>query len=355
MKKILLIGFCISIVSTFNACKKSEELLPQNVNSTEIINQFSQNISQQVYAELAIKSNDLKSAILNLSINPTANKLDSCKLLWKETRSVWEKSEAFLFGPVATNNIDPRIDTWPVNFTSLDSIIAGNQIINSAYLTNLEDALKGFHPIEYFLFGLNSNKRYDELTSRELDYLVAASTNLAELTNELALSWSVNNLESFHFNFINAGESNSTYINKKEALLELVNAMAGICDEVANGKIFEPFNAQNSLLEESPFSKNSIVDFTNNIKGVQMVYLGNYNVNGIGLEDFVRLNNLSLDNEIKLKISNAISALNIISLPFGEAIISQPVQVQNAINAINELKDVVDNELLTYVQLNTKD
>ncbi|MBK7968655.1 MAG: hypothetical protein IPK08_06775 [Bacteroidetes bacterium] len=69
------------------------------------------------------------------------------------------------------------------------------------------------------------------------------------------------------------------------------------------------------------------------------------------MEDIVRKHNLSLDNTIKTKINNAKTALGNITVPFGEAIVSQPIQVQNAIDAINELKTVLETDLMDLVQL----
>jgi uncharacterized iron-regulated protein len=134
----------------------------------------------------------------------------------------------------------------------------------------------------------------------------------------------------------------------------MVNAMAGICDEVANGKIGEVYAAQDPSLEESPFSQNSITDFTNNIKGVQNVYLGKFSADGKGLEDVVRAYNLQLDSNIKLKLSTAIEALGKVTVPFGTAISTQKTQVQNAIEAIQALKTTLEDELLPFIQMHAE-
>jgi putative iron-regulated protein len=59
---------------------------------------------------------------------------------------------------------------------------------------------------------------------------------------------------------------------------------------------------------------------------------------------------ISLDNTIKNKIAVAKNALGAITLPFGEAIVQQPTQVQNAINAINDLKATLESDLLPLIQ-----
>jgi predicted lipoprotein len=224
-------------------------------------------------------------------------------------------------------------------------------VLNETYINNLDDALKGFHPAEYLLYGLNGTKTHVDFTAREFEYLEALTLNLRNLTAQLALGWNPALPTSFYNEFSMAGIGSTVFTTRKSAFEEMVSSMAGICDEVANGKINEPFVAQDPTLEESPFSQNSLIDFTNNIKGVQNVYLGKYIVDGAGLENFVRNHNLSLDATIKLQINNAITALNNITEPFGTAIISQPVQVQNAVDAINILKDTIEGELLPLVQL----
>ena len=85
--------------------------------------------------------------------------------------------------------------------------------------------------------------------------------------------------------------------------------------------------------------------------GTGHVYLGRYNGNGTGLEDFVREHDLQLDNTIKQRIAAAIAALGTITVPFGQAIIEQPVQVQQAVDAINALASTLSGELLPLVQL----
>ena len=125
--------------------------------------------------------------------------------------------------------------------------------------------------------------------------------------------------------------------------------MAGICDEVANGKIKDPFDLQDPTQEESPFAKNSITDFTNNVQGVMDVYQGKFSSNGQGLEDLVRSYNLSLDNDIKTAHAAAIASLQAITVPFGQAIGTQQTQVQNAMIKINALKDVLETKLAPFV------
>ncbi len=352
MKKTITASFVFLIF--LSACKKDNEVTgttstPTSVDlKSAIIQTFATQIAPDVYTSLSAKTTTLYDNIVALSENPSDELLNQCKQNWRDARVVWENSEAFLFGPVATENIDPRIDTWPVNFVDLEGQLSSSATFTEAYIDGLDDELKGFHPIEYLMFGQNGNKTAAEFTDREMEYLKALALNLKTLTAELALGWASTNANNYGSILTSPGENNPNYVDRASVYEEIIAAMAGICDEVANGKISEPFTTGNASLEESPFAKNSITDFRNNILGVEMVYKANFNQDGVGLEDLVRQHNLSLDGEIKLRISNAVAALNAITDPFGVAITSQPTLVQNAINAINDLKEVLEVDLMNF-------
>src|SRR5688572_7428284 len=352
MKSLNYILALTLLLTTFTSCKKDDddETPATPVTTQQIMEQFAAEVAFASYDDLATATATMHQHIQTFRANPSAAGLTQCKDDWKSVRQTWEQTEAYLFGPAATENIDPRIDTWPVNFNDLETIINSSDVLDENYINNLDDALKGFHPAEYLLYGLTGTKAHGDFSARELEFLEALSLNLKSLTLEMSTGWNPSG-STFYHEFTNAGSGSGTYLTELSAIEEMVSAMAGICDEVANGKISEPYYAQDSTLEESPYSKNSLIDFTNNIKGVQNVYLCKYDSDGHGLEDLVRAHNLSLDGDIKLKISNAITSLNNISVPFGEAIITQPTQVENAINAINELKTILEEELLPFVQL----
>jgi predicted lipoprotein len=359
MKKSNLI-YATAIIAAFaTGCKKEPDPQPETPSApgsdlkADVLASFTANVAQPTYNDLGNKTLQLYIAVQNFDTATTDANLADCKQLWRDARHAWEQSEGFLFGPAATENIDPRIDTWPVDYVALDSVLGSSAVFSESYVNSLDDALRGFHPVEYLLFGTGGNKTASQFNAREKEYLIALASNLKNLTADLVHGWNTSVTGNYTSQVNNAGTGASVYATKRAAYEEIVIAMAGICDEVANGKIEEPFVAQDPSLEESPFSNNSLIDFTNNIKSVQNIYLGSYTSDGKGLEDLVRANNLSLDGTIKNKINAALAALNSITVPFGQAIISQPVQVTNAQNAINGLRDVLENELLTFVQTYT--
>ncbi|MBS1634333.1 MAG: peptidase M75 [Bacteroidetes bacterium] len=364
MRASIIISIGIIATALALGCKKAKDtdnpftpVPPPSDLKKDILSDLATDVIYNTYNDLAAKSDQLYTAIGTFSTSNSTNDLNAARQAWRDTRSAWEQSEGFLFGPVSTDNIDPRIDTWPINYNSLDSILASSATLDATYVNNLEEALKGFHPIEYLLFGTNGNKQPADFTARELQFLLALADNLKTLTHSVKSSWDASASGNYSSKFTSAGSGSSEYPTIRSAYEEVTNAAIDICDEVANEKIQTPFSAHDASLEESPYAKNSFTDFINNIKSVQNIYLGRYTTDGVttdgkGLEDLIKGNNLSMDGQIKTKLNNALNALNNIPVPFGEAVTQSQyyTQVANAQTAINDLKDYLQLTVLPYVQ-----
>src|SRR5690606_23001902 len=197
-----------------------------------VVQQLSDNVYLSTYAELELRAAKLKLDIEALKTQTTNANVNICRTDWKAAREVWENSEAWLFGPVATESIDPRIDTWPVDFVRLDSVLQSQAVFSEQYVDDLEESLKGFQPIEYLLYGLNGNKDASELTARELDFLSSLAANLDKLTTELHSSWKKSNGD--YISELKNFGSSQEFPTRLSLYEEMANAMIGICDEVAN-------------------------------------------------------------------------------------------------------------------------
>ena len=349
----VLFASCAFLLS---GCKKDDDSSTTETRTnqqiqSDLLRDFSTVIAFPVYQQMENQMTAFYNACTALQQQTDQANLENARNAWKTVRGTWEKSESFLFGPVSTNNIDPSTDTWPVDYNALDSLLNTSNAFTQVFVQSLGDELKGYHPSEYLLWGSDGNKTAAQFTARELEYLIALSADLQIKATALRNSWDPAVNDNYSWEITNAGNNLSVYPSQKSGMEEIVNAMAGICDEVANGKIGEPFTAADPSLEESPFSNNSLADFKNNIMGVEMVYHAKFNSDGTGLEDFLKNNNLTLHNKIVNQLNNALTAFNGITVPFGRAITSQPTQVQNLIDRINELKTTLEDELLPFIQI----
>ncbi len=104
------------------------------------------------YDNLASEAVKLKTALTTLKENPTAQNVQAAREQWRATREPWEAGEGHIFGPVDTLGVDPKVDSWPVDKTQLDGALAGWD----PELSNVDGfpvTMKGFHAMEYLLFG----------------------------------------------------------------------------------------------------------------------------------------------------------------------------------------------------------
>ncbi|MBL4676136.1 MAG: hypothetical protein JKY70_08040 [Mucilaginibacter sp.] len=349
-KKAIVLALPLTLLAL--SCSKSKTDTNPNDSTlqAEVLANISANVCTASYEDMYAKTQGLLTAVQTLNTTTNDANLAAARTQWKAVRVTWEQSEAWLFGPVEADNIDPRIDTWPIDFNLFNAALNGTDELNDAYINGLDDSAKGFHPIEFLLWGQNGNKTAAQFTAREKTFLVALTQNLNTLAKDVRDTWT----GGYNKQLTNAGNGSTEFSTQTLAFVQIADGMAGICDEVANGKMKEPFDAQDPGKEESPFAKNSTIDFTNNIQGILAIYQGRFATDGKGIEDIVRANNLSLDTEIKSKHAAAIAALQAIAKPFGEAIISEQSKVQNAMTKVNDLAETIDGKLKPYLQQYTK-
>jgi len=323
--------------------KKSDDSSPTSeVTEQQVLDDFTNVLVNPNYADLQAKANALNQAIVVLSGTTTNTNLYAAQVAWRAVRVPWEQSEGFLFGPVEDFNYDPSTDSWPVNTVELDSLLASTNPLTEADIELLQDALKGYHPIEYLLFGVGGTRDASELGARELQYIVSLSANLDSVVNHLKNDWT-----SPPVNYANelrtAGHGSTRFTTRKDAFRTIVDAMEHICNEVANAKMQDPLIEHDSEKVESQYAHNATIDFTNNIVGLQNVYFCRYaGHTGNSLHDLVSAKNASLDNAIQAQIEVAIASLQNLDVNYGLAIFTQQGQIITSQQQINLLHDNLD-------------
>lgn len=328
----------------FSSCTDDKIIDNNNYDLKPILSHLAENVITETYANLHTESLALVDAVTILQATPNATTLEAARQAWRNARKPWEQSEGFLFGPVSTQGIDPSIDSWPVNVVDLEAVLSSGATLTKLYVDGLEGTLKGFHTIEFLLWGENGTKTIDAFTSREFEYLTAACLSLESNTLTLHQSWTISG-GNFQNEIAAAGENGSIYISQKSALQELINGMIGIADEVANGKIYDPFSQQDITLEESRFSANSKTDFKDNIVSIQNLYEGKYLFEGSGISTFIQTKDADLDIQIRATIQNSINLIEAIPGSFTDAIFDNPAAVEAAQNGVRILQQQLEAEI----------
>lgn len=350
---VTLVAFAAMTLVNCSSNSSSESFSTDSPIRTAVLTNVSNNVIIATYGELNAKAVEMETLINGVTFPMTDAQQTSIKLAWQATRSPWEQSESFLYGPVGIEEVvDPAIDSWPVDVAAIDNIKASGAPITAASLATNDDA-RGFHTIEYFIWGIGGNKTADQIDAREIEFLKAAAADLQDNTQKLYDAWKTDG-GNYAGNFILAGKTGSVYPSQKSALDEIAQGLVGIATEVATGKIEEPLRGNaggpKPEAEESRFSNNSKSDFANNIRSIQNIYLGDFNGgSGMGLSDVVVLTNASLDASIKTKITDAIAAIELIPGTFTNAIVNDRPAVENAQTKVNDLKVLLESQLLPFI------
>jgi len=371
LKKSLLIALLATMSWSFTSCgddNDEPDASQLDNKKTAIITQYVNGVVVPTYKSLADEANELAQLCQQLRENPTQSKVQECCNKWISARKYWELSEAFLYGAAADYNIDPHIDSWPLQKSQLDNILNNSALITAldqdgagadAFAT-LGYGLLGFHAVEYVLFRDGAARSVSDITERELIYNAAVAQDLANQTVRLEASWAgMNNISSakraqleeyeleptFNYgeNMIDAGKAgNSLYKTQLAAMEQILTGASDISDEVGNTKITDPVNSGNVLDVESWYSWNSIADFTDNIRSVRNAYYGSLDgsVNTNSMADYINKVNPTLDSNVRAAIDNALKEVSTMPAPFRNHLSKS--ETQKAVDACNALLDALD-------------
>ncbi|HEX4850268.1 MAG TPA: imelysin family protein [Puia sp.] len=348
----------IAAIFVFSGCHKANTISSStdfNTLEQSVITDFTNNVALGQYSNLTSAAVALNATITTLNSEPTDDHLKAAQVAWKNIRHIWEQTEGFLIGPVESFDYDPNIDTWPTDYTQMDSLLGSNNPLQLSDIARLPQTLRGFHPVEYIIFGENGSRTAIQLDSKKLQYLASLAADiLYNNVQPLYQSWTSDPV-NYSQQVLKAGQGSAEYETRLSFFLDITgeNGMAGICGEVGSGKMKEPFEAKNPALCESPYSGNTLIDFKDNIIGLQHIYLG---LNGgTGIKDLVAAKNKNLDNQIQTQISAAIRSFDNITVTYEQAIISQRVQVQQTMSQLEALQNLLENDLTDFLHQNIKD
>lgn len=250
-------------------------------------------------------------------------------------------SDAIATGVEAGYDIDPHIDSWPLDGTALQNLLNNNSMMaeierNPDYVSaNLGYGLLGFHALEYMLFENAGPRALGKYTRPQLVYLVGVANDLCNMCVRLEASWAgLDNVTEekqtilgdaeleptfdYGASMRNSGKGGSKYRNYKDAAEEIIQGCIDIATEVGSQKIGRPANGTSSEdinYIESPYSQNSKTDFIDNIISIRNTYQG-MTSGDASVSDWIEVVDPVLDTEVRNAISTAIEKIEACPAPF---------------------------------------
>lgn len=320
----------------------------------EVLRNLVSNVIVPTYTSLANETEKLEQTLNGLTTKTiTQAQINAACEDFKEARKYWERSEAFLGGAASDFDIDPTIDSWPLNRTLLLNYFQSG--MNDEMLDDA--SILGFHALEFILFRDGQPRRVAELQAndtyknfqnitgeQELAYAQEICKRLKQRTFQLQVAWEGEKNQSrvsvvkaagldytteaglsYGDNLMNAGisGSKSTFPTLKAAIAQVLSNDEGscvaICNEVGTAKIANPFSAGDVSYVESPYSYNSIADFRDNIRSIRNVWLGSTNkaANQYSFHTFfASVKNDKTNNAVENSYVSAIEGISNMPSPF---------------------------------------
>lgn len=311
----------------------------QNGIMKEVVSNYVDVVVNPTYQDLATHAQTLYDACQSLYAKRKAGTLtqtdiDAACTAFKDARRYWEQSEAFLYGAASDNEVDPHIDSWPLDHDQLvkalndASVIAGitsNAPAEYVYKNNGKfDSVLGFHGLEFVLFRDGANRTLaafkaeketeEGLTSvntlDEAAFAAAVSGDLRNMIFLLEYGWIGANVEASHMQQLNtaqwvldgtryaglskagvaygdyvkgAGTSKGMFTTWHETLQNIfIGGCSNICQEVYTQKLGQAYRVATGAgtsddaadYIESPYSKRSFQDYQDNIYSIKNTLYG---------------------------------------------------------------------------------
>lgn len=296
---------------------------------------------------------------------------------WKQAMTTWQMVEVMLFGPVAMNERALRdvIYSWPiVNGCAVDQDVNLHRLDPASYditvrLTNR----RGLAALEYLLFrddldhtcapqaapeGWDALADADRKAAR-CGFARVAVADLANQARTLLDAW-----RPEAGNYLAAFTSASAFASAQAGINVVSDAMFSLDTETKDMRVGEPagivINQCNTVGEpcaaelESPHARHSKENAIANLRGFQMLFLGQGldGTDGVGFDEFLRsVGAETLAEQMKNDIAAAITALEAIPGPMEDALQSDYQTVADAYASIKAVTDNLKTQFLTVLGL----
>jgi len=302
------------------------------------------------YADALAAAKAMQAAVEAFTAKPSAQTLAEARAKWLAAREFYGQTEAFRFygGPIDNDNgPEGRINAWPMDESFVDSVqgksnagLVNNRkfVINKKNLSaqnergGEENIATGWHAIEFFLWAQDlsetgpGNRNFEDFVDgkapnadRRRQYLNVVTDLLIDDLTFVVKAWAPDTKNNYRSKFARGGQE-----SVRKMLVGLGSLSRG---ELAGERLEVALNSQDQEDEHSCFSDNTHRDAVTNAKGIQNVWLGEYQradgsiVKGASLRDLVAAKDAALADKTTKQITASVAAAEGIQAPFDREII----------------------------------
>lgn len=327
------------------------------------------------YSDTLAAAKDMQAAIAAFVAAPSADGLNKARKAWLDAREFYGQTEAFRFygGPIDDDKgPEGQINAWPLDEAYVDyvegkpdaGLINDTKFkITKANLSEVnerggeENIAAGWHAIEFLLWGQDlsetgaGERSFEDYVDgkkpnadRRRQFLTVATGLLIDDLNYITKAWEPGK-KNYRAQFEKGG---------KESVRKIIVGLGSLSrGELAGERMEVALNSQDQEDEHSCFSDNTHRDAATNAKGIQNVWLGQYQrrdgsqLQGPGVRDLVAAKNAALAEKTTAQIAESVQGAEGIPAPFDRAIIKgsqgRPVMEKTIASLVEQSKLLVES------------
>ena len=327
------------------------------------------------YSDTLAAAKDMQAAIAAFVAAPSADGLNKARKAWLDAREFYGQTEAFRFygGPIDDDKgPEGQINAWPLDEAYVDyvegkpnaGLINDTRFkITKAKLTEVnerggeENIAAGWHAIEFLLWGQDlsetgaGNRSFEDYVDgkkpnadRRRQFLTVATDLLIDDLNYITKAWEPGK-KNYRAQFEKGG---------KESVRKIIVGLGSLSrGELAGERMEVALNSQDQEDEHSCFSDNTHRDAATNAKGIQNVWLGQYQrrdgsqLQGPGVRDLVAAKDAALAAKTTAQIAESVQGAEGIPAPFDRAIVKgsqgRPVMEKTIASLVEQSKLLVES------------
>lgn len=325
------------------------------------------------YEDSLREAEKLQAAVGSFLDQPSATTLATARAAWIAARKPYLQTEAFRFYEGPIDEIDGRLNAWPVDEAYIDRV-EGDPAAGIINRPNLHPELSlevleelnekegersictGFHAVEFLLWGQDLDPRgpgdrshFDYITGKDAtaphperrrEFLRIVTEMLVRDLRTLSNDWAAGNPDNYRAWF--------TASSSTPALQRILQGVASLSStELAGERLIVPYETKEQEDEHSCFSDTTTLDMEYNALGIANVHSGSYRrvdgslLEGPGLDALLQARAPELAARLATQVAASLAAARAIPAPFDQAVLgpdSAPgrVAIHTAIKAFQE-------------------
>ena len=309
-----------------------------------VIDAYVEGVSKQ-YALALGDARKMSAAIDALLAQPSQATLEAARAAWAAARPAYLRTEAFRFYDGPIEEIESRINSWPMNEAFIDytrddpksglindpgftieaaAIAARNQVSDEA------DVTTGWHAIEFLLWGQDFNaegpgdRPFTDYTpgapanDKRRAYLKAVTDLLVDDLAGVAKAWDLSDPNSYG--------ASLRAMPQREAVGRMLNGIAVLAgSEFRSERMAVALDSGDQEDEQSCFSDTTHQDFVHDMAGIEDVYYGRAGgAPGASLSDLVKTLDAAQAQKIDAAMADARAKVAALGDPWDQVLAAAP-------------------------------